>query len=275
MILLTEYLTEVFRDTSKYPWCRYKIVEEGDALKRFFNGNVPKEYASRFIMGESMAKILQEHLRNIDSKYIIKDIKDYFEQCYDIYEKDDLIMLKSKKSLKDDKDFIKLLQIYQYTIKRHFQHFDGTVDIELEKNYPEDVTDKIDKEGDRILFHITSKEGAESIVKNGLRPGIHYAEPKNINKRLWKMYKEARDKNDFKKTYMYYIDNFSLNNEGIKRAKEYSKSVAKELCKENNYVLLMIQLPNTVRVYKDKSMPIENCCFTYTKIPSEYIKKLK
>lgn len=56
MILLTEYLTEVFRDTSKYPWYRYNIVEEGDALKMFFNGNVPKEYASRFIMGESLSK---------------------------------------------------------------------------------------------------------------------------------------------------------------------------------------------------------------------------
>jgi hypothetical protein len=99
----------------------------------------------------------------------IKDIEEYFEQCYDIYiyEKDDLIMLKSKKLLKDDKDFIKLLQIYQYTIKKHFQHFNGTTDIELEKNYPEDVTDKIDKEGDRILFHVASEEGAESILKMG------------------------------------------------------------------------------------------------------------
>jgi hypothetical protein len=74
---------------------------------------------------------------------------------------------------------------------------------------------------------------------------------------------------------MYYIDNFSLNNEGIKQAKEYSKFVAKELGKGDNYVLLMIQLPNTVRVYKDKSMPMKNCCFTYTKIPSEYIKVIK
>jgi hypothetical protein len=70
MISLTEYLTEVFRDTSKYHWYRYKIVEEGDALERFFNGNVSKEYANRFIMGESLVEILQEHLRNIDSKYI-------------------------------------------------------------------------------------------------------------------------------------------------------------------------------------------------------------
>jgi ribulose bisphosphate carboxylase small subunit len=43
------------------------------------------------------------------------------------------------------------------------------------------------------------EEGAESILKNGLRPGIHYADPKNINKRLWKICKEAHDKNGFKK----------------------------------------------------------------------------
>lgn len=274
MISLSEYLSEVFRDTSKYPWYRYKIIEEGDALETFFDGNVPKEYANRFVMGESLSEIMQEHLRNIDSKYIIKDIKEYFKSCYDIIEKDDEIMLKSNKPLNNDRDFTKLLEIYQYFIKKHFKHFNGVVDIELEKNYPEDVTNEIDKEGDRILFHITSNEGVESIMKNGLRPGIHYANPRNVSKQLWKIYKESHDKNKFKKTYMYYIDNFSLDNEGINKAKEYSKSIAKELGKTENYVLLMIQLPNFIRVYKDKSMPMKNCCFTYAKIPSKHIKRL-
>lgn len=116
----------------------------------------------------------------------------------------------------------------------------------------------------------------DSILKNGFRPGYHFDDPKNINNQVWKQYKESYDKEKWKKSYFFYIPNFYLDNEGIQKLKEYANEVADKLnIKKGDAALLCIQLPQGSRVYADKSMPMKNCCFTYTNIPAENVWEIK
>ena len=109
-----------------------------------------------------------------------------------------------------------------------------------------------------------------------LDPCIIMITTKNINKQIWKLYKESRNEEQWNKNYFFYMPNFYINNENIKEFKVYANEVTDILnINKENAILICIHLPDTVRVYEDMPMPMENCCFTYSKIPKENIKEIK
>lgn len=277
MISLDEYMTKVFRDRSMWPWQKIYKLNQCNILSEYFERNIPKQIEERLINGEKFEDLMLEHLRNIDSKYILNDLKEYFHDYYNIIENNDIISMNSKKNPKEDKDFLKLIEIYQYNIKKSFKHINNEYDIDIEKNFPKDVTEEVSYyPEDRYIFHITKRPNVNSILENGFRAGYHFTSPKNISKYVWKQYKESHDKEKWKKNYFFYIPDFYLDNNGIKKLKEYANKVADILgIKKDNAVLLGIQLPQGSRVYADKSMPMKDCCFTYTNIPPENVWEIK
>lgn len=275
---LDEYITEKLRDGKLHIHKQLSIGYQGNELYSYFDGDIPKYLEEMFVSGHTLEEVLLEHLKNIDSKYILKDLQEYFEWCYDIYEdkEHELILLEAKHNPKKDKDFLKLIDIYQYNIKKCFPHMNGTYSVTLDKNFPEDVTSKVNKDNRyRYVFHVTSRNAAENILENGLRPGFHYDNPKNVRKQVWKDYKESHDKNKWNKTYFFYVPQFYMNNESLKKVKEIAQEVDKTVSRTDDAVLLCVHLPEETRVYADKSMPMDNCCFTYAKIPAENIYEIK
>lgn len=277
MIKLSEYISKVLDNHSIYLGTRLYHANQANELYDYFDGNIPEYIEDKLISGEKFEDLMLEHLRNINSKYILKDLQEYFEWCYDIKEVDDIIYMMCKENPRKNEDFLKLINIYQYNIKTSYKLPNNTYKVHIEKNFPEDVTDKVNKDReDRYVFHITKRSHLDSILKNGFRPGYHYDDPKNINKQIWKLYKESHDKEEWNKNYFFYIPNFYINNENIKKLKEYANEVANTLnINKENAILVSIHLPEAVRVYEDKSMPMENCCFTYSKIPSINVKEIK
>ena len=277
MIKLSEYISKVLDDHSIYLGTRLYHAKQASELYNYFEGNVPEYIENKLISGKKYEEVMLEHLRNIDSKYIIKDLKEHFRWCYDIKEIDDIIYMICKENPRDNEDFLKLIDIYQYNIKTSYKLPNNTYKVHIEKNFPEDITDKVNKDREnRYVFHITKQSHLDSILKNGFRPGYHYDNPNNINKQIWKLYKESRNKEQWNKNYFFYIPNFYINNENIKELKVYANEVTDILnINKENAILICIHLPDAVRVYEDRSMPMKNCCFTYSKIPKENIKEIK
>lgn len=276
MMNLNEYLNKVFRDSSIYFGNRIYRLNQGKELEDYFEGDIPKNIQEKFIYGDKFEDLMMEHLRNIDSKYILKDLQEYFKWCYDIEEIDDIIYMMCKENPRKNEDFLKLINIYQYNIKTSYKRKNEYM-VAIEKNFPKDVTDKVSKDREnRYVFHITKQSHLDPILKNGFRPGYHYDDPKNLNKQVWKQYKESHNKEEWNKNYFFYIPDFYMNNENVKKLKEYANEVAKTLnINKEDSILISIHLPEAVRVYEDKSMPMENCCFTYSKIPSINVKEIK
>lgn len=275
---IDEYITEKLRDDNLYIHKQLSIGYQGNELYNYFDGEIPRKLEEMFVSGYTLKEVMLEHLKNIESKYILKDLEEYFDWCYDIYEnkENELIFLEAKHNPKEDKDFLKLLDIYQYSIKKCFKHITGVYSVTLDKNFPEDVTDNINKDNRyRYVFHVTSKNAADNILKHGLRPGFHYDNPKNIKRQIWKEYKENRDSNKWNKTYFFYIPQFYMNNKSLQDVKEIAQDINTVVSRTDDVVLLCVHLPEETRVYADKSMPMENCCFTYAKIPAENIYEIK
>lgn len=275
---LAQYIHEKLRDHNIFIERQLSIGNQGNELYYYFDGKVPPKLEEMFISGHELSEVMLEHLRNIDSKYILKDLKEYFDWCYDIEEDEqhELITLEAKRNPRKDKDFIKLLDIYQYSIKSSFKNFDGPYSVVLEKNFPEDVTERVHIENrHRYVFHITSRRAADIIKEKGLRPGFHYDDPRNVNKQVWKQYKESHDKEKWNKNYFFYVPGFYMDNESLSKVKEMAREIASPLRKLEDPVLLCIHLPEETRVYADKSMPMENCCFTFSKIHPNCIGEIK
>lgn len=75
---------------------------------------------------------------------------------------------------------------------------------------------------------------------------------------------------------MYYIEGLE-SKETIDRAK---KKIAYQIIDEiyntnDDFILLKINIPKTIPLYKDTTMSIENCCYSYIKIDPRYITKIK
>ena len=274
---LEEYIGEKLDDLTLYHAKRLSIGYQGNELYDYFDGDIPKELEEMFVSGYTLEEVLLEHLKNIDSKYILKDLEDYFDWCCNIREENDIILMYTTKKPKTNKDFLKLIDIYQYNIKTCFHIRTQNIwKVHIEKNFPEDVTSKINKDNRyRYVFHVTSRNAAKNILEKGLRPGFHYDNPKNVRKQVWKDYKESHDKNKWNKTYFFYISQFYMNNESLKKVKEIAQDVDKTVSRTDDVVLLCVHLPEETRVYADKSMPMDNCCFTYAKIPAENIYEIK
>lgn len=274
---LSEYINKILDDRSVYWPRRVYKADQADEMYNYFDGQIPQDLEDRLISGEKFEDLMLEHLCNIDSKYIIKDLQEYFKWCYDIEEFDDIIQMFATKDPRKDEDFIKLIDIYQHNIKSSRRYPDGVYKVHIEKNFPEDVSEKVNYyPEDRFVFHITKRSHVDSILKNGFRPGYHFDDPQNVNKQVWKQYKESHDKEKWNKNYFFYIPDFYLNNDDIKKLKEYANEVSDILgIKKDDAVLLAIHLPQAIRVYADKSMPMENCCFTYSKVPADNVKEIK
>lgn len=133
--------------------------------------------------------IIDEHLKNIDPKWIINDLTKYFDKAYDIYfdKLTQLLYLTYTDDQKKDKEFMKLISIYQYFIKYcYYDKSSNEYIVHLEAIYPK----KIDTSKYKIFFHLTTKDNVNRIMKTGLRPRYNRFE----NMSNWKQYKQNSKK---------------------------------------------------------------------------------
>lgn len=273
MKTLKEFVYNILDSDNTDKW---NIIHSSEALFGLFDGNVPAVYEEMFIYNErQVSDIIHEHLKNINSKYLLKDIDEYFSYCKNVHiDNDELIKFECNKNISKDTDFLQLLNIYQYTIKTNYKSpFSNKWIIHIEKNFPKNVTNQISSNNkDRVIFHLTDRHNADKILKVGFRPGFHFRHPELINKQIWKEYKTKHDKNDFNKTYFFYITDYSNNKLDV--VKKKAKEIQQKL-NIANPVLLSIVCNNGTEFYKDNTMNINNCCFTYNKIPHEWIKEIQ
>lgn len=214
--------------------------------------------------------VVNENLKSHNAEKLQKKIKEYFpEYHFDFYstlEKKSLKNRYDKKSfligldeytqlnkLKKDQKFISLLQFYNYYITKEF--YDSIVVSPL---YSENVTEQVKK--NKHLYHFTTGNNEESILKNGLRSknGEYRYFPKRVylystNKNI--TVKNASDDKDIEEFVKKILDEFDIDEYGI---------TIFEIDKDKL---------NNIEFYTDDYMDEKESVFIYSNIPAEAITK--
>ena len=214
--------------------------------------------------------VVNENLKTHNANQLQKKIKEYFpDYKFDFYstlEKNSLKNKYDKKSflieledytqmnkIKKDERFISLLQFYNYYITKEF--YDSLVVSPL---YSENVTDEVKKA--KHLYHFTTGNNEESILKNGLRSknGDYRYFPKRVY--LYSTDKNITPKNinDDKNIEIFVkkiLNDFDID--------EYGVTIF-EIDKEKL---------NNIDFYSDDYMNEKESVFIYSNIPAEAITK--
>ena len=214
--------------------------------------------------------VVTENLKSHDAEQLQKKIKEYFpDYKFDFYSTLSKKSLKNKydnksfmigledygqmNKIKKDNKFISLLQFYNYYITKEF--YDSFVVSPL---YPENVTGQVNKE--KHLYHFTTGNNEESILKNGLRSknGDYRYFPKRVY--LYSTDKNITPKNinDDKNVEIFVkkiLNDFDID--------EYGVTIF-EIDKEKL---------NNIDFYTDDYMDEKESVFIYSNIPAEAITK--
>ena len=214
--------------------------------------------------------VVNENLKSHDAKQLQKKIKEYFPSYkFDFYstlEKKSLKNKYDKKSfligledyaemnkIKKDEKFISLLQFYNYYITKEF--YDSFVVSPL---YSENVTEQVKK--NKHLYHFTTGNNKESILKNGLRS-------KNGEYRYFP-----------KRVYLYSTDK-NITPKNINDDKDIEEFVKKILNKFDidEYGVTIFEIDkeklSNIDFYTDDYMDEKESVFIYSNIPAEAITK--
>ena len=214
--------------------------------------------------------VVTENLKSHDAEQLQKKIKEYFPNYkFDFYSTLSKKSLKNKydnksfmigledygqmNKIKKDSKFISLLQFYNYYITKEF--YDSFVVSPL---YPENVTGQVNKE--KHLYHFTTGNNEESILKNGLRSknGDYRYFPKRVY--LYSTDKSITPKNINDDTNIEIFVKKILNEFDID---EYGVTIF-EIDKEKL---------NNIDFYADDYMDEKESVFIYSNIPAEAITK--
>lgn len=263
MISLKDYVDFIYDNAF---FLRYKEMKE--ILSSF--GEIYYE-GKKYV---SIEEIINEHLKNIDPKWILSDLKEYFYKASDIQydKKSKLVMFLYKDNPKIDEDIKQLCNIYQYNIKYcYFDRMNEVYVVHLDPRYPKQIDT-----ANKLFFHVVknNKKIVDRILQSGLRPKYNRHEKQSG----WKAYKSNAKNEQFCKSYMFYV-NGPLDNESLHNAKRLAQQVIDEITDKNedknDYALLQIDIPQHIPIYNDDSMKSKNCVFSYVQIPSKCISKIK
>lgn len=235
----------------------YKIEGYVNQAYEYFGDNVPENLID--IIHDDIDYIL-ENLNTHDYKLLIKKLqqnfKDYISEADIIYDKGETdknsFYLKIlDKSILDNEEFLKLFEFFNYRIR------------EIRNDYiiVEPIYSKRIDTTSPVLYHFTTTNKLDSILRNGLRP------------------KRSKYANTLERVYLYNpLHNLNLVNDS--NAIKFIQSLFGGVI-PRNLVVLKIDLygmtfNNTpLNLYQDTAMDFNEACFTQHLIPAEYIKEVK
>lgn len=150
----------------------------------------------------------------------------------------------SEYNISKDSRFVDTIEKFGYHISDIKEGPFGFVFF-IEPNYTEDMNKYTQNNFYGVVYHITDKKNVESILKNGLCC-----------------------KNTLGAQKLYLFVSLSAQ----KDAKQIARMLGIDFSK---CAIIKIDLPEFISVYKDTRMEKDNCFYTYTSIPSRYIKCIK
>lgn len=263
---IKEYLLEPYKNHSKkriYEW----FIED---LQEYYNNDIPEDIIKRIHNGELFDYIL-ENLNTHDVKKLQEKIKKYFGDKYKfefdtvLDDEDEDKEKNSKKSfyitgrtlaieqMYKDEDLDNLVKFYGYYISQ--VHHPISNYILVCPLYAESATKLVYDKCHGKVYHFTTKNNEESILKNGLR-----CKKSSYRKFPKRIYLYATNKKLGKKD-KFFMNNI-LNPFDVKK---YGASI------------LHIDLNKTgrnIEFYTDDYMEEKEAIYTYTNIPKECITKL-
>ena len=214
--------------------------------------------------------VVNENLKSHDANKLQKKIKEYFPNYkFDFYSTLEKKSLKNKydtksflieledytqmNEIKKDEKFISLLQFYNYYITKEF--YDSLVVSPL---YSKKINDQVKE--NKYLYHFTTRNNEESILKNGLRSksGEYRYFPKRV--------------------YLYSTDkNITPNNiNDDKNIEIFIKKILNEF-DIDEYGITIFEINkeklNNIDFYTDDYMEEKESVFIYSNIPAEAITK--
>ena len=263
---IKEYLLEPYKNHSKkriYEW----FIED---LQEYYNNDIPEDVMERIHNGELFDYVL-ENLQTHDVKKLQDKINKYFGDKYKfefepvLGDEDEGKEKNSKKSfyihgrtlaierMYEDEDLNNLVQFYGYYIPK--DHRPMSSYLMISPLYAESATDLVYKSCHGKLYHFTTKNNEESILKNGLRckKGTYRDFPARIY-----CYASSRGVGPKAKAFAdEVIDGFDR--------KKYGASVLK---------IDLNKIGKNIDFYTDEYMEEKEAVYTYTNIPKECITKV-
>jgi len=214
--------------------------------------------------------VVNENLKSHDANKLQRKIKEYFpDYKFDFYSVLDKKSLKNKydkksflidlddyssmNKIKKDEKFISLLQFYNYYITKEFY---GS--LVVSPLYSEKVNDQVKE--NKYLYHFTTGNNEESILKNGLRS-------------------KSGDYRYFPKRVYLYSTNKNITPKNINDDKEIEKFIKKILndFDIDEYGVTIFEIDkdklNNINFYTDDYMEEKESVFIYSNIPAEAIIK--
>lgn len=250
---LREYMLSKFDIHNKFMY--ESFVNE---IENYF-GEIPNNIVESIHNGDMHDYIL-ENLNTHDTELLQKKILGIFNK-YDVkfynYSNDNKnafeIQTENAIELSNDNNFIRLLDFFGYYVSKTYK--DACL---VCPKYSKNMNDLVYNKNYGKLYHFTTKDHDNSILKNGL---------KTRNKK-YRFFPER----------IYLYSSFKPLNK-INGIKEYITKVVGQM-RINIYGLSVFKidlsnLNNEISFYKDDIMNDENSVFTYTNIPKECIEKIE
>lgn len=244
---------------SNEPYKTKCIVENYSIIEEYFNGDIPEKILNRIYNYENPYILLTEYLNTVSTEKTIHKIQQELSNYINtIYTKNNLIYVEFK--YYDDtinKQLHKIINVYNYII-----HTKISNRIILEPKYSKNYIDYIYDSCNGIMFHITTEDNCNNILKNGLRPKTSKHETKETIK------SKQHSLSDYNgKIYLIAID-------GLKNVKQKLSEIKHKVFGNRiDLVVLKVYIPHEFSVYKDETMFDEISYFTYLPINKKYIEK--
>lgn len=249
--------------THKFPDIVIKYYEDVNILENFFCDNIPEHIKEQFVNKEkNYNEIIIETLNSHNKIELIKKIHKFFPDVIDHIEE----FNEDEKSgfylvcnsdininnyISDDK-FNNLIKFYGYYISKKMIH---TNSILICPTIAENANDTL-FDNNCICYHFTQKSKVNSILKNGLR--CKSSEYRYFPERIY-----------------LYVSYRVLNKNGelLDSVKQFLKDINMST---HNLAILKIDLNRLkhIDVYHDDCVNDKNSIYTYSNIPSTYIKVL-
>lgn len=258
------FILDKFKDSSKP-----ELYEnEYELLLNLFNNEIPEEYINQIKDGNfndfilenlnthNIKKLQDKIKKEFSNKYVFEfeETLNYNNEGKEKYDKKSFYIIASEEiinKMSKDKDLENLIKFYGYYISNAKNDY-----ILVCPKYSEYANNLVYNKNHGILYHFTTLNNEERILKRGLLPmeGVYY---RKFPERIY-CYSEYKD----------------LKN--IKGIKDFINNVVGKL-KIQRYGLLILKIDlskHNVCFYTDDYMDEEESVFTYTPIPPECIKKI-
>lgn len=238
-----------------------KYVEQINSSLDYFDNNIPEHFTC------SNNNIIYEFLSSIDVNIIKNELQKHglnIVKVCDYNYAENLnkkwFTVTSKNDIRNDNEFLEILDKYNYNIKSVTNCNNEYIYI-LEPLLANESNKLIKKVFHNKLYHITTADNVQYILTHGLRPKY----TRNDNITLYKKYKQKSNIKHNSRIYFVGITN-----------KKQLIDIAKKIYNGNNdLAFLEIVLPDNISFYKDTTMEIDNCFYTFNSIPSKFITQIK